>query len=139
MFPIALGNRSLELGRPGPSRQWLNALVLQGLKRATAGLLSEYEDEGEPMEHAGERLTLLDDDRRPIAIIEVDRAERCAFGEVPWAFAAAENEGDRDIEEWRAGHRRFWAAEGKEPTDQTPVVLVWFHLVEVLPASSATG
>jgi uncharacterized protein YhfF len=47
-FPVVSGLRSLELGSPGASRQRLTALVLEGRKRATAGLVAEYEREGEP-------------------------------------------------------------------------------------------
>ena len=61
-FPVVAGLRSLELGSPGASCQRLTALVLEGRKRATAGLVAEYEREGEPPEHVGERLALLDDD-----------------------------------------------------------------------------
>jgi len=39
--------RALELGTPGEMRTWLNGLVIDGRKRATAGLLSEYVEEQE--------------------------------------------------------------------------------------------
>lgn len=128
-FPVVRGLRCIELGHPGPMRQRLNRLVLDGLKQATAGLLTEYQTEGEPIEHVGERLYILDDHGAPLGLVEVTRAELRAFGEVPWEFAAAENEGDRDIDEWRDGHRRFWGSEGETVTDDRPVVLVWFRLV----------
>jgi len=128
-WPRVAGLRSLELGTPGEMRQRLNALVLAGAKRATAGLLSEYEEEGEELEHVGERLTLLDDDGRRIATIEVTGLEIHPFVEVPWEFAAAEGEGDTDIDDWRTGHRAFWAAEGTPVDDGTPVVCVRFVLI----------
>ena len=61
-FPEHEGLRCLELGTPGEMRQRLVALVLAGEKRATAGLLSEYADEGEPLETVGEEQWLLGDD-----------------------------------------------------------------------------
>jgi uncharacterized protein YhfF len=129
-WPRVEGMRTLELGTPGEMRRWLNDLVLTGRKQATAGRLAEYEAEGEQFEQPGERLVLVDDDLRRLAVVEVDRVEVVPFGEVPWEFAAAENEGDTSIEEWREGHRRFWReADGVDVADDEPVVLVWIHLV----------
>lgn len=121
--------RSLELGSPGEMRDRLNALVLTGQKRATAGLLREYEEENEALEHVGERLALLDDDGRQIATIEVTAVDVRPFGEIPWEFAAAEGEGDADIEEWREGHRAFWASYGTPVGDDEPTACIRFTLV----------
>jgi uncharacterized protein YhfF len=128
MWPRVDGLRALELGTPGEQRSWLNGLVLDGRKRATAGLASEYAVEQEELEHVGERLALLDDDGRRVATVEVTGVERTRFADVPWEFAAAEGEGDRDLDEWRAGHRRYWAAQGTPVDDDTEVVLIRFAL-----------
>lgn len=127
-WPVVDGLRSIELGAPGAQRDALNALVLAGRKQATAGLLREYAEEGEPLEHVGERLAVLDNDGRRVATVEVTGIEVLPFAEVPWEFAAAEGEGDADLDEWRAGHRRFWAAIGTPVTDDTEVVCVRFVL-----------
>lgn len=130
VWPRVDGLRTLELGTPGELRRRLNGLVLAGMKQATAGRLAEYEAEGEHLEEPGERLVLVDDELRRLALIEVDRVEVVPFGNVPWEFAAAENEGDTSIEEWREGHRRYWReADGVDVTDDELVVLVWMHLV----------
>jgi uncharacterized protein YhfF len=121
--------RSLELGTPGDLRARLNALVLDGHKQATASLRSEYEEEGEPIEHVGERLALLDDDGQQVATVEVTQVEVLPFGDIPWAFAAAEGEGDADLESWRAGHRRYWESVGTPVEDDTVVVCMRFVLV----------
>ena len=110
-------------------RDRLNALVLAGRKRATAGVLSEYEEEGEALEHVGERLALFDDDGRQIATVEVTSIEIAAFADVPWDFAAAEGEGHRDLEHWRTGHQRFWADQGAQVSDHTPIVMLRFRMV----------
>ena len=47
MFPRVDNLRGIKFGTPGISRETLVNLVLRGNKRATAGLLSEYETEGE--------------------------------------------------------------------------------------------
>jgi uncharacterized protein (TIGR02246 family) len=132
VWPRVGGLRVLELGTPGEMRRWLNDLVLSGAKRATAGRLAEYEVEGEALEQPGERLVLVDDERRRVGLVQVDRVDVVPFREVPWEFAAAENEGDASIEEWREGHRRYWReADGVDVSDDEPIVLVWMH---VLPA-----
>jgi uncharacterized protein YhfF len=119
----------MELGYPGPSRAFLNDCVLNGRKRATAGLLSEYRDENEPWEHVGERLVLVDDDQNAVGRIEVTRVEPTTFAEVTWAFAEAEGEGVTDLEEWREQHREFWARSGQSITDETPVLCIYFKLL----------
>lgn len=131
MWPRVAGLRSIELGAPGELRAWLNGLVLEGRKRATAGLLvEEYEKEGEQLEHVGELLAVLDDDGRQVATVEITQVDVLAFGQVPWEFAAAEDEGDESIEEWRDGHRRYWAADGITVEDDTEVVCLRFRLVD---------
>lgn len=138
-FPIVDGLRALELGDPGASRAFLNDCVLNGNKRATAGLLSEYLEENEPWEHVGERLVLVDDDLSPLAVVEVTRVEPTAFSEAPWAFAAAEGEGVADLEEWREQHREFWARSGRNVTDRTPVLCVYFTLLSRTGDDATTG
>ena len=128
MWPRVGGLRSVELGTSGALRAELNALVLAGRKTATAGLLSEYEQEGEELEHVGEQLAVLDDDRRSIATVEVTAVDVRRFLDVPWEFAAAEGEGDSDLASWRDGHRRYWAAAGTPVADETTVVCLHFRL-----------
>lgn len=128
-FPIVDGLRSLEIGSPGAMRQRLNRLILEGHKRATAGLLLDYVREDEELESEGDLLALVDDDSRRIATVVVTEVATMPFIEVPWKFARAEGEGDETLEEWREGHRRFWSAEGDVIDDQTPTVLVWFEVV----------
>jgi uncharacterized protein YhfF len=109
-------------------RDRLNGLVLAGHKRATAGVLDEYEQEGEVVEHVGERLALLDSDGQQIATVEVTSVEIAAFSDVPWELAQAEGEGHRDLEHWREGHRRFWTDHGLPVQDETSIVMIRFRL-----------
>jgi uncharacterized protein YhfF len=127
-FPVVDGLRTLGLGTRGTMREWLNGLVLEGEKRATAGTTDDYEDN--EREYVGERLALVNDDLVKVGIVEVTGVVVTTFGEVPWSFAQAEGEGDASIEEWRAGHRRFWSGEGVNVTDDMPVLLVYFKLVD---------
>lgn len=134
------GLRLLELGTPGEMRQRLVSLVLEGSKRATAGLLREYADEGEPVEAVGEEQWLVDDDGSPVAKVRYTRVEIVPFLEVTWEFADAEGEGFTDIEHWRTGHRGFWSrwygVAEDDPAfpagDSAPVVCLWFDVVETV-------
>ena len=128
-FPIVDGLRGLELGYPGPTRAFLNNCVLAGDKRATAGRLSEYVEEDETWEYVGEQLVLLDDDLNGLAVLEVTRVEQTTFSEVTWEFAEAEGEGFTDLEDWRTGHREYWARDAQYVTDDTPVMCLYFKLL----------
>ncbi|WP_344128905.1 ASCH domain-containing protein [Luedemannella flava] len=130
MWPRVDGLRALELGSPGEMRERLNALVLAGAKRATAGLAQEYDEEGEALEFVGERLALLDSAGERVATVEVTGVTTHRFVDVPWEFALAEGEGDESLDEWRDGHRRYWRdIEGRPVTDDSPVVCLRFRLV----------
>ena len=82
-FPVVGGLRAVEFGTPGELRQRLVQLVLDGNKRATAGLLSEYEQENEPLEHVGERLAVVDDHGRNVTTIRVTEVVVSRFADVP--------------------------------------------------------
>src|ERR1700690_2829840 len=117
-FQVVDGLRPLEIGSPGAMRQRLNGLILDGHKRATAGLLLEYVKEDEELETEGELLALFGDAFHRLAPVVVTEIATVPFIEVPWKFAQAEGEGDETLEEWREGHRRFWRAAGEEIGDR---------------------
>jgi uncharacterized protein YhfF len=129
MFPIVNGLRSVEFGTPGASREKLINFILNGNKRATAGLLSEYEAEGEPIEHIGECLAMVDNDGKHVGTLKVTRAEVLAFKDVPDEFALAEAEGDLNAADFRASHLAYWTRVGETVTDDTLIVTVYFDLV----------
>jgi uncharacterized protein YhfF len=106
-FPIVNGLRSLELGTPSTMRAWLNGLVLEGKKRATAGTADGYDDNEK--EFVGERLALVNDDLEMVATVEVTDVVDSTFAEVAWSFAEAEGEGETSIQTWREAHRNFWS------------------------------
>jgi uncharacterized protein YhfF/GNAT superfamily N-acetyltransferase len=128
-FPVVDGLRAIEFGTPGESRRLLVDLVVNGNKRATAGLLSEYEDEGEPLEHVGERLAVLGDDGAHVATVVATRVEVSRFADVPDEFALAEAEGDLDAADFRSSHTAYWASVGTPVTDDTLVVQLYFDLL----------
>lgn len=128
-FPVVDGLRSIEFGNPGESRQRLVDFVLHGNKRATAGLLKEYEAEGEQVEHVGELLAMVDNDGQHVGTLMVTRVEVLRFADVPDEFALAEAKGDLNAADFRASHNAFWTAAGEMITDDTQVVTVYFDLL----------
>jgi len=136
MFPRVDGIRSIEFGTPGPSREKLVNLVLHGSKRATAGLLSEYESEGEPVEHVGELLAMVDNSGIHVGTLQVTRAEVLRFADVPDEFALAEAEGDLNAADFRASHQAYWSAHGETIEDDTRVVTVYFDLLPEIRCAS---
>ena len=131
MFKVVEGLRSIEFGMPGESRRNLVDLVVNGNKRATAGLLSEYEFEGEELETVGEREAILDNNDQAVAIVEITKVEVLPFALVPDEFVLAEAEGDLNAEDFRNSHRKFWTEAGETITDETPVVTLYFDVVEI--------
>ncbi|NCY17399.1 MAG: ASCH domain-containing protein [Actinobacteria bacterium] len=129
MFPIVDGLRSIEFGTPGPSRETLVSLVLHGRKRATAGLLREYEVEGEPIEHVGELLAMVDNAGVHVGTLRVTRVEILRFADVDDEFALAEAEGDLDATDFRASHLAYWSALGESVDDDTLLVTLYFDLL----------
>ncbi|MFZ9706961.1 MAG: GNAT family N-acetyltransferase [Ilumatobacteraceae bacterium] len=128
-FPVVDGLRSIEFGMPGESRARLVDFIINGNKRATAGLLHDYAKEGEPVEHVGECLAMVDNDGRHVATLQVTRVVVSRFIEVPDEFALAEAEGDLSAADFRASHLEYWTKAGETITDDTQVVQVYFDLL----------
>jgi uncharacterized protein YhfF/predicted MFS family arabinose efflux permease len=113
----------------------LGRLVLEGPKRATAGVLEEYREEGEPLPRVGDHSVVLDGEGMPLCVIRTTRVEVRRFGEVDEEFAWVEGEGDRSLRWWRDAHLGAWARRGRAVDDDTLMVLERFELVWPLPAS----
>ena len=128
-FPVVGGLRAIEFGAPGEMRQRLVDLVINGNKRATAGLLSEYEVEDEPLEHVGELLAIVDDVGHHVGTVKVTKVVVSRFSDVPDEFALAEAEGDLDAADFRASHINEWSSVGTPVADDTLVVQLYFDLL----------
>lgn len=107
----------------------LGLLVRDGPKRATTSLLSEYEDDDEPIPSVGDLSVVLDGRGDPLCVIRTVEVEVRPFGLVDEAFAWVEGEGDRSLAHWREAHIRFFASVGGLVDDDTPVVLETFELL----------
>lgn len=137
MFPRVDGLRSIEFGTPGSSRENLVNLVLHGSKRATAGLLHDYAKEGEPVEHVGELLAMVDNTGLHVGTLRVTRVEVLRFADVPDELALAEAEGDLNAADFRASHTAYWTGVGEQIDDDTKVVTIYFDLLPEIHRSKA--
>jgi uncharacterized protein YhfF len=89
----------------------LAELVLRGTKRATAGSVSFYEDEGKRIPMLGDLSIVTSWAGRPLCIIETESVEVVPFSEVSSEFAATEGEGDGSLSFWREAHRQYFTRE----------------------------
>ena len=108
-------------------------LVMHGPKRATAGLVKEYSEEGEPLPRIGGHWIACDGTGQPRILLRTTELRLGDFDSVDAAFAWDEGENDRTLEGWREGHRRYWertrAARGElfDPTSE--IVFERFRVV----------
>ena len=129
MDPRIDGLRIIEFGSVGASRDKLLNFIFNGSKRATAGLLEDYEDDGEPLEDIGEVLVVVGNQSEEVGRIRITKIEVKNFIDVPDEFALAEAEGDLTAEDFRNSHRAFWSEYGIKVQDETKVVLLYFDLL----------
>ena len=129
MFPVVDNLRSIEFGTPGKSRQTLVNFVINGNKRATAGLAADYEKEGDEVEFVGECLSMVDNDGKHVATLQVTRVDTTRFADVPDEFALAEAEGDLNAADFRASHMQYWTKVGESITDDTMINQIYFTLL----------
>lgn len=116
----------------------LALLVRDGPKRATAGLLEDYEQEGDPLPVPGEMSVILDGEGLPRCVIRNTEVDVRRFGDVDESFAWDEGEGDRTLVSWRRIHIDHFAEHGWAVTDDTTVVLVRFELLWPQPPAPPT-
>jgi uncharacterized protein YhfF len=107
-------------------------LVVSGPKRATAGLLCDFQG-GEPIPEVGGHVVAIDGKGRPRCIWRTTEVTIKPLIEVDEAFAWDEGEGDRTRDDWLDGHRRFFtrqaAREGFEFHDRIETVFERFTVV----------
>jgi uncharacterized protein YhfF len=111
----------------------LIGLVLHGPKRATAGLVADFADEGQPLPRIGAHWIACDGSGAPRAVLRTTELRLGPIDSVDDAFAWDEGEGDRSRADWLRGHRSYFtrtcAARGEEFTDTHEVVFERFEVV----------
>lgn len=105
----------------------LKQLVLSGEKTATTGL---YE-EAMRVPKAGEYAHIVDTEGKPFCVIQYTSIEVKPFLEVGFDYIQKEGEGDKDVEEWRNKHRKFFAHDISF-NDNSLVVCEEFKLIDIL-------
>ena len=86
----------------------LAALVLNGPKRATAGLLRDFTVNGEAMPRVSGFVVVVDGAGKPVLVWRTAEVRVGPLFSVDEAFAWDEGEGDRTRADWLDGHTRFF-------------------------------
>jgi uncharacterized protein YhfF len=111
----------------------LIGLVLAGTKRATAGLVTDFVDEGEPLPRIGGHWVACDGAGRPRCVLRTTELRLGPLDSVDEAFAWDEGEDDRTRTSWLREHERYFrrteAARGREWSAQAEVVFERFRVV----------
>lgn len=119
----------------------LAELVLRGTKRATAGSVRSYEDEGKRLPMPGDLSIVTNWAGSPLCVIETESVEVVPFSEVSSEFAATEGEGDGSLSFWREAHRQYFTREcdraGRQFSENMLVACERFKVVYQLAANAA--
>ena len=87
------------------------ALVVAGIKQATAPSKWWFDKHKEALPRIGEYSVITNWSGEPQAVIQTTAVMVVPFGQVDAAFAYAEGEGDRSLAEWQRVHRSYYARE----------------------------
>lgn len=111
----------------------LAALVLSGVKCATAGAVWSYEAEGKRLPVPRDQSIVTNWAGDPLCVIETIRVDIVPFNQVSAEFAAVEGEGDGSLAYWMEAHRRYFMREcdraGREFSEDMLVACERFKLV----------
>ena len=123
--------------------------ILIGRKTVSVSLEREWALEG-GVPRIGQRLPVRDYTGREWCTVEVERVALAPFAAIGTEIVAAEASGVATVEEWRASHRAFYDGSrhelavllgepGWRLTDEEPMVVLWFHVVEDSRPGSTVG
>ncbi|OYN88265.1 ASCH domain-containing protein [Parenemella sanctibonifatiensis] len=118
----------------------LLALVLAGIKTATASSRWDYDAEDEALPEVGELSIVLDGAGHPRALVRTTDVQVVRFGDVDADHAYAEGEGDRSLAYWREVHEAFFTEHASHDhgfSDDLPVVLERFEVLVTNPGSAS--
>jgi len=85
----------------------LGALVLEGPKRATAGLVADFETEGTPLPQVGDHNVFVLGDGKPAGVLRTTDIRIGPLSSADEQFAWDEGEGDRSLGYWLEVHRDY--------------------------------
>ncbi|PJJ71634.1 uncharacterized protein YhfF [Diaminobutyricimonas aerilata] len=108
-------------------------LVIDGRKRATAGLVADFVHGGELLPRIGGHWIVCDGAGEPRVILRTVELRVGPFTSVDERFAFDEGEDDRTLESWQDAHRRYFtrvsAARGEEWSENDEVSFERFRVV----------
>ncbi len=110
----------------------LLALVLSGVKTATADLVWSYQAADEPVPTVGDLSIVLDGSGAPRALLRTTKVDVVPFSAVTAEHARLEGEGDRTLATWRSEHERYFrrtVPSGHAFSEDAPVVCERFKLL----------
>ncbi len=112
----------------GASPDYLDQLVIDGVKTATCSGPIFYGMENEPMPSVGDYSIILNSKDEPLAIIKTVDVQIMPLNKVPEEFAIAEGEGDITYQYWRETHEKFFSEElsavGLEYSEEMMLVFI---------------
>lgn len=123
-FPIS--NR-WDFGADKEFADGLKELILSGKKIATTGLSRDNEKHS----RVGEFDEILDSNGKPFCIIQYTKVEVKLFLEVDFEYVKLEGEDNKDIEDWRDEHRRFFLKYYSDFSDTDSVICAEFKVVKI--------
>lgn len=111
----------------------LLGLVLDGTKRATAALVSDFAALGQDLPRIGSHWIACDGRGAPVVVLRTTELRLGPIDSVDDAFAHDEGEDDRTRASWLESHRRYWtracAARGHVLDEAEEVVFERFQVV----------
>lgn len=111
----------------------LIALVPAGTERATAALVVDFLDEGQPLPRIGALWVACDGSGVPRCALRTTELRLGLLHSVDEAFAWDEGEGDRTRASWLREHERYFrrtlSARGRDWSDDLEVVFERFRIV----------
>jgi uncharacterized protein YhfF len=104
----------------------LIGLVLDGTKRATAGLVADFVHDGQPLPRVGGHWVACDGHGTPRCVLRSVELRLGPLATVDDPFAWDEGEGDRIRDTWLADHRRYFTRSQESRGE------VWDEALEVV-------
>jgi uncharacterized protein YhfF len=111
----------------------LLALVLAGIKRATASLARDYGEGREPLPKVGDIVVVVDGRNKPRCVWRTTEIDMKPLIAVDDAFAFDEGEGDQTRDGWLRDHRAYFSRQAKREgfafDDQIETVFERFTII----------
>lgn len=115
----------------------LLVLVSEGLKRATAHLSIDFDQNDLPRRKVGDYWVVLSTQLKPRYLIRITDIDIRPFNLVEQSFAEREGEGDKSLAYWRKVHQEYFELQCKEWgirfDENMPTVCEGFELISSSP------